>query len=179
MWPGSWDFLSVEDKFLTPKLNAAFRNQPDADFYGFLADDIRISSPAILAKLEALAESWFLSYPNDTIHGKDLGTHFCIGGNLAREMGWVAHPLFNHYYIDRVWQGLAQANGLYRYAPDVIFRHEHPIRMPEMADEIYTETYMENWSRDSQAWEKYLRPKGQASQEATKIFHAIKRAFPS
>lgn len=178
-WPSSWNFLSVEDTYLTPKLNAAFRNQPDAEFYGFIADDVRISSPAILEKLGLLAERWFLSYPNDTIHGKNLGTHFCVGGDLAREMGWIAHPSFHHYYIDRVWKGLGEVNSIYRYAPDVIFRHEHPIKVPEREDDIYTITYLENWHRDSEMWDRYIRKDGPAAGEATKIFNAIKRAFPS
>ena len=179
MWPGSWTFLSVEDKLLTPKLNLAFRNQPDADFYGFIADDVRIKSPAILAKLELLAERWFLSYPNDTIHGKNMGTHFCIGGDLVREMGWIANPLFNHFYIDKTWKGLCQANGLYRYAPDVVFYHEHPNKMPEMADKVYEDTYLNQWKRDSDAWDKYIRPEGLAFEDSSRLLRAVKKAFPS
>jgi hypothetical protein len=177
-WPASWQFLSVKEKFLVPKLNLAFGSQPDADFYGFIADDVRIESPSVLTKLEALAEGWFLSYPNDTIHGKDLGTHFCVGGSLAREMGWMAHPSFRHYYIDNVWKGIGLANGIYRYAPDVIFHHEHPIKVPSMVDEIYSSTYLENWKMDSEIWEKYIRTKGQASRDATQVFQALRRAFP-
>jgi hypothetical protein len=51
--------------------------------------------------------------------------------------------------------------------------------MPEMADKVYEDTYLNQWKRDSDAWDKYIRPEGLALEDSSRLLRAVKKAFPS
>lgn len=140
-WPESWEFYTSGAENFSPALNEFFQKYPDEPNYGFIADDIRLTTEGGLEYLESLAEPFFIAYPNDTIQRSRLATHWCIGGDLVRMMGWFSPPFLTHGYTDQVWQLLGQGAGLLRYAPHVVFYHKHFLADRAKYDEGYAKIY--------------------------------------
>lgn len=140
-WPKLWKFYDSDAKGCGEALNEFYQLHPEEAFYGFIADDIVLRTKGGLEHLQALASPFFIAYPNDTIQRHRLCTHFCIGGDLVREMGWFAYPAFHHGQIDMVWHHLGLLTGLLRYAPQVIFQHKHMLTRLVDYDETYAASY--------------------------------------
>ena len=137
-WPETWDIRVGPKKTLVASLNEALHQNPDEHHYGFIADDTLPSPHNWQKTLEEAAQTNLIAYPNDTIHGESLCTHFCIGGDLVRQMGWLAYPKLHHYFIDNVWFTIGSKLNILRYTPSVTFTHNHPITNPSLNDSTYT-----------------------------------------
>jgi hypothetical protein len=145
-WPKSWEFYVSPAEHFTPAMNEFFSKYPEEDTYGFIADDIRLTSDGALEYLEGLAAPFFIAYPNDTIQRELLCTHYCIGGDLVRLLGWFSPPFLQHGYTDQVWKAIGSKTGLLRYAPHAIFYHKHFL-VPGRGAE-YDEGYKKIYSKD-------------------------------
>lgn len=163
-WPESWIFYTSAAEKFTPALNEFFAKYPDEPHYGFIADDMRLTSEGGLEYLEGLADPFFLAYPNDTIQREILPTHYCIGGDLVRMLGWFSPPFLEHCYTDQVWKFLASKAGLLRYAPQVVFYHDHFL-VPGRGkfDETYAKVYnsdgkmlTDRTRKDYETFQKYI-----------------------
>jgi len=141
--------------------NGFFRAYPNAPFYGFIGDDV-VPSPADWnSQLEEAAGGHFIAYPRDSIHEDRLCPHFCIGGDLVREVGALALPGLWHSYIDTVWYNLGEVAELLRYVPSVQFKHYHPLDKSARMDVVYRrgqETHAQD-KRTYEFWLKFLAPK--------------------
>lgn len=161
-WPESWEFYTSPAEGFTAAMNEFFKKYPDEPFYGFIADDVLLTAEAGLEYLEGLAEPFFVAYPNDTIQRERLPTHYCIGGDLVRMMGWFSPPFLEHNYTDQVWKLLGQTTGLLRYAPHVVFYHKHFITDDAKLDAGYEKSYGRDKfmstpasARDAEVFQKY------------------------
>lgn len=117
-------------------LNYTLHTEKEALYYGFLADDVELMTPFSKVLGEA-AQPGYISYPDDGINGKRLCTHFCIGGCLARAVGWLAHPAIKHTCLDNVWHTIGMNLELLRYKPDVRYKHWHPMTEEVEKDAIH------------------------------------------
>jgi hypothetical protein len=104
--------------------------------------------------------------PNDLdkrFNGK-IGTHGCVSRRWIDELGWVAHPRLNAYYIDTYITVLAKLLGRYVWLPDVIIEHKHPqsgkpvengITMVDTKDfdEVYAENNKKYFEKDRMIFE--------------------------
>lgn len=109
---------------------------PDADWYGFLADDNRPRSKNFDLELIKSAVPGCFVYCNGDGH-KTVSYHegdplpqtipsaMMWGGDLVRFVGWLAAPWANHATTDEVWKHLAMRSGVGRYRHDVIVGHVH------------------------------------------------------
>lgn len=163
LWPESWEFYTSPAENFTPAMNEFFAKYPNEDTYGFIADDIRLTSEGALEYLEMLASPFFVAYPNDTIQRDRLCTHYCIGGDLVRMMGWFSPPFLQHGYTDQVWKLLGGGAGLLRYAPHVVFYHKHWLAGRAKYDDGYAKIYDQKGlmtsdmvTRDAEIWQKYI-----------------------
>jgi len=170
-WPEEWEFYTSPAEGFTAAMNEFFAKYPDEPTYGFIADDIRLTAEESLDYLESLASPFFIAYPNDTIQRDRLCTHYCIGGDLVRIMGWFSPPFLSHGFTDQVWKLLGQGAGLLRYAPHVVFYHKHFLAGRAPYDDGYAKVYDEKGlmtnaavTRDSEVFQKYI-----ASAAATDI----------
>ena len=161
--PESWQIYVSNTKHFSEAMNEFFARNPDEETYGFVADDIELTSEGGLEHLEALATPFFIAYPNDTIQRERLPTHWCVGGDLVRALNWFAPPFLKHNYTDNVWKLLGQNCGLLRYAPNVVFYHHHFIKNRAELNGGYDVTYDENKhmvgplvERDAKAFQQYL-----------------------
>lgn len=142
-WPKSWHFYESMHKALSPSMTEfALEYRPEQEAYGFIADDIVLRTPGGLELLHALAEPCYVAYPNDTIQRHKLATHFCVGGELVRKIGWFGWPGVAHS-VDVPMTTIGRMTGLLRYAPFVIFDHQHFLKDPKLYDATYREMYRE------------------------------------
>lgn len=147
-WPKGWHFYRSEVKYLGPSLNEFFKTYPEEKSYGFIADDIVLRTKGGLELLESLAEPFFVVYPNDCLQRNRLCTHFCIGGDLVRELGWFTLPQMMHS-VDMPWWNLGRNTGLLRYEPRVVFQHKHFLTGQAERDSTYEVTYKKDRNQPS------------------------------
>lgn len=168
-WPKNWEFYVSDTEYFSPALNEFFAKYPNEETYGFIADDMILTGQGSLEHLDALASPFFIAYPNDTIQRHVLPTHYSIGGELVRTMGWFAAPFLKHCHTDMVWKLLGLNCGLLRYAPQIVFYHNHYLRGRTEYDATYQRVYDEKGNVqskisdvDNRAFDQYV--KGEAIQ---------------
>jgi hypothetical protein len=126
-WPDCWHIEIVPMLGNGPTYNEILRRYPDEENYGFLADDVLLNTPGMLAELERSAGNWHIAYSNDQHHGELIPTMPCIGGDLVRSIGYLSPPNFEHWGIDVVWGEFGKRMGLLSYRPDLVYTHLNPI----------------------------------------------------
>lgn len=117
--PKTWDVVIGKERSCGEKLNAVYKAYPCAPFYGFLADDVQLGTPNMLAELRRDAENGFFVWPDDGVHGPRLSTHPVAPGKLIRALGFWAEPKFPHNGIDVVLYRIATALDIVKYRPDL------------------------------------------------------------
>ncbi len=133
-YPSNWRMRIGPRAALSEIYNRVFEEFPLLPWYGILADDVTPETPGWDKKLIEAAGNDGMAYPDD---GIEEPTHFCLGGDLVREMGWLAYPGLNRLYIDTVWRDIAESRGVLRYLPDVKVTHRHPSVGLGLMDKTY------------------------------------------
>lgn len=138
IWPKSWIVLVESERFTAADaMRRAVQYAPRAAFYGFLADDV-VFKTAWSRQLAESAVPCFISYPDDGFQHEALCTHFVVGGDLVRGLGWWALPGLHHTYLDSALMTLGHnVPGLLKYRSDVVWEHLHPELKKAKSDEIY------------------------------------------
>lgn len=124
-WPEGWVLYESAAEWAGEALNQYFDMQPNEPYYGFIGDDIVLRTPLGMSELEDEAGEWCIAYPNDMLQRHRLCTHFCIGGEFARTLGYIVPRTFAHHNIDLALMNIGRETGLIRYCPRVIFQHKH------------------------------------------------------
>jgi hypothetical protein len=151
-WPGGWQIKIVPMRGNGPTYNDIFSMYPDEPCYGFLADDAILDEQGMLRILEQSAGDWNLSYANDKHWGAKLPTMPCIGGELARAVGYLAPTALLHWAIDNAWGTLGERLGCLRYHPELTYTHLNPVWGTAPDDPTY------QWARAlSPEWERVYR----------------------
>lgn len=128
-----WEVVVAKRAPLSEIYNDVFDRR--LDWYGFLADDVLPETPRWDRALINAAGPNGMAHCDDGIGGQ--ATHFVVGGNLVREIGWVALPGLHRTYIDTVWNAVANERGVLRYLPDVKLTHLHFSNRLAMFDQTY------------------------------------------
>lgn len=118
-------------------LNNIFKKYPNEPFYGFIADDefLMPDSPSDWdQRLIAAAGKWDIAHGLDDMHqGKRMQGYVCIGGDLARAVGYLALPTCWHWYgLDNMWEWLSAptqfgGGGAFqmKLVPEIKVEHRH------------------------------------------------------
>ena len=122
------------------------------DWYGFLADDVLPETLNWDSTLIDAAGPDGMAYGDDGIH--QAPTHFVLGGDLVRDIGWLALPGLDRLYIDTVWKDIATDREVLRYLPDVKITHLHFSNRRAMRDAIYRKPTKDNDRALYEAWRK-------------------------
>lgn len=133
-YPDNWALRIRERMPLSEIYNKAFEEFPFEDFYGIFADDVTPETEGWDHKLIEAAGRDGMAYGDD---GIGTATHFALGGDLVREMGWLAYPGLDRLYIDTIWQDISLAKRVIHYLPDVKIIHRHPSVGLGMMDATY------------------------------------------
>ena len=123
--PDNWLFEVSPRRPLSGIYNDWFRAMPDLGWYGFLADDVEPETESWEQALIETAGRDGLAFGDDGINGANHAAHFVLGGDLAREVGFLCLPGLHRLYIDTAWCDIARERGVFRYRPDVKLTHAH------------------------------------------------------
>lgn len=125
---------------LVPKLNAAALAAVDSyGIIGFAGDDHRPRTGHWAdAYLDALDElgTGVVSCP-DGYRPDDLPTQWAMTSDLVRTLGGMVPAPVAHLFCDDAIRELAKAADCYRYLPDVLIEHMHPVAGKADRDEQY------------------------------------------
>lgn len=152
-------------------LNFLFKEFPDEPFYGFIADDEFVQTPGFDKRLVEAAGGWNISHGNIGTDvkgniGKRAQGFLCIGGNLARAVGYLAIPECFHWYgLDDMWERLAEARVCEKiFCEDVIIEHHHPYRDKSVPHDECNKLSESRVDEDRNAYVKWLwSPEGCAA----------------
>ena len=155
--PDEWDLVVENFRFTaTDAMRWVVENYPNATAYGFLGDDI-VFRTKWWRELAEAAQDLYISYPDDSVHGGQLPTHFVCGRRLIEAAGWWALPGLIHSGVDLAWYIIGlNIPGLLRYKPEVVFEHIHPLIHKSPDDAIYqfARSHLKDDDKVFQAWHK-------------------------
>jgi hypothetical protein len=149
----------------------AYLMYPKEPFYGFVADDLEFLTEGWDQRLQEAAGSWKMAWADDGIHSGRIPTHYALGGELVRAVGYWGPPGFFHNCIDGVWQEIVGQAGLGEYCSDVKFRHNHWVLNKALKDRIY-EMVVEKHVEDIERFDEYT-----GSLEFTALLDRVKRSY--
>lgn len=136
-WPHDWEIIIADRIPLGDIYNSALNAMPDLEWYGFLADDVVPETFGWDRLLIKAAGSFGLAFGDDGINGETRATHFVLGGDLVRRVGYLALPGLDRTYIDTVWNDIAHKRVVSRYLPDVKMTHKHFSNRTALMDQTY------------------------------------------
>ncbi len=148
----NWIFTVAKRASFSSIYNEFFIAWPNLDWYGFLADDVvPETSDWDRLLIEATGKDG-LAFGDDGINGGTFATHFVVGGDLVRSVGWLALHGLDRIYIDTVWNDIAADRGVRRYLPDVKLRHHHFSNGLALMDQTYRKPTKDNDRILYEAW---------------------------
>lgn len=108
-------------------LNWLLKEYPNEPFYGFIGDDEFVYSKGWNIQLTQAAGDWNVSHANDGWQsGRRIHSYVCIGGELARAVGYLAVPGCWHWFgFDAMWEVVAQHLPVRRFLEQVETEHRH------------------------------------------------------
>jgi hypothetical protein len=131
--PKGWKIVfNSENLGALGALNKVFADNLEEGFYGFIGDDEFLDEnapPDWDAKLIAAAGDWDFAHGIDSLHGGGRAQgYLCIGGKLARSVGYLAIPECWHWYgLDTMWETLTRSGAcLERLVAAVKIDHRRP-----------------------------------------------------
>lgn len=162
-----WEFFyNPENIGALGALNYILQMYPDEPWYGFIGDDEFLDmtvKPGWDTELVNAAGNWCVSHANDLWQShKRIHSYVCIGGDLARTVGYLAIPGCWHWYgFDNMWEALTHPLGLRRWCADIRTQHLHYLNKGASHDECYAlgeskteddEKIFRKWYNTERAW---------------------------
>ncbi len=145
-----WEVVVFKRTLLSKVYNEVYNR--NLDWYGFLADDILPETKHWDRLLVEAAGKDGLAFGEDGINGDTRATHFVVGGQLTREIGWLALPGLDRVYIDTVWHDIATERNVLRFLPEVKLTHLHFSNRRALRDKTYKK---HNKDRDKSIYESW------------------------
>lgn len=157
--PANWQVIRrPRPESLGALCNEFFALFPNEPWYGLIADDMVPRTRGWDKQLIEAAGSDGLSYGDDCINGKAKATHPVIGGDLVRELGWIALPGLTRIYIDDALMESARRRSKLHYLPAVITEHLHFSTGKSPNDAVYAKPRAGEDKEIFDAWRKALPP---------------------
>lgn len=162
--PRDWSIISsAENKGVLGALNFLFKEFPEEPWYGFIADDEFVSTPVFDKRLIEAAGDWGISHGNigpdaRGEYGKRAQGFLCIGGKLARAVGYLAIQECWHWRgLDDFWERMAEARACEKiYCEDVIIEHRHPYLDKKIPHDECNKLSEGRINEDTDAYVKWL-----------------------
>lgn len=170
--PKDWQIIgSTENMGALGALNFLFKEFPGEPWYGFMSDDEFVSTPGFDKRLIQAAGDWNISHGNigpdiKGEYGKRAQGFLCIGGKLARAVGYLAIPGGWHWYcLDDFYERLAEARVCEKiYCEDIIIQHRHPYRDKSVPHDDCNKLAESQIDKDRDVYVKWLwSPEGCAA----------------
>ncbi len=149
-----WTIQIGERKRFSDIYLEALQLFPDSKWYGFIADDVVPETPHWDIKLIEAAGSDGMAVPAGGHEDYTGAPHFVLGGDLVREVGWLALPKLDRLFIDTVWWDVAKALNVLRFVPNVVLSHHHFSNKKALYDKTYKKTRKAEDRAHYDAWRK-------------------------
>src|SRR6266568_860331 len=139
-------------------LNLLFKEYPNEPYYGLLGDDEFVHTKDWNRKLTEAAGQWNISHANEGWQSSQrIHSFTCIGGSLARSVGYLAIPACWHWYgVDTMWEAINQHIPIRRFCEDVKTEHRHFLNHKAVKDECYA-LGESRVKEDGVAWEESIK----------------------
>jgi hypothetical protein len=127
-WPSHWKIHKSEEHLeMSGAINALFNLYPNETFYGMLDDHTRPLSELWATKMQSAAgdiriASGFNLKNRFKPDGRMRINNFCMGGELARKLGWVWPDFVVHMYGDDVLEDIGYRYGILTFVEDAVFQ---------------------------------------------------------
>ena len=126
-WPEHWKIhRSYAHLEMAGAINALFRLYPDEPFYGMLDDHTLPLMPMWATNMQAAAGSWKIAsgwnQTNRYRDGRMRINNYCLGGNLARALGWVWPDFVIHMYGDDVLEDIGYGLEIIEFVREAEFQ---------------------------------------------------------
>ncbi len=169
-WPKHWEIHQSDEHLeMQLALNQLFALYPNEPCYGVLTDTSRPISSQWASRLEAAAGTSAISMCNTTKHrmnpdtGKRRITSYCLGGDLARAVGWVWFDRCVHLYGDNVWEDIGYELDIMKYLDDVVIlallKREGEVPVDDNHKRLWQgKQYMEHDRQAYMAWKRKAFP---------------------
>jgi len=111
---------------------------------------------------------------SDGYRTDQLPTWCAMTSNIVRTLGYMAPPNLVHMYVDNAWQTLGTALGKYRFLPDVLVEHLHPLAGKSAMDAGYARVNSAGvYARDEAAYVAWVRDDMPAAVERLRFGAAV------
>jgi hypothetical protein len=124
-FPEGWRMVVYPRLSMCGKSNRAFHENPGKEWYGFVDDDAVPQTLNWDRRLVEAAGRDGLSHCWNGIGNERLASQFVIGGDFARELGWMFYPGLSRIYGDDIITALADDRGVRKYLGDVRLEQMH------------------------------------------------------
>lgn len=151
--PENWTISISERVPLGEIYNRAFAAMPVLEWYGIFADDVVPETMGWDTALINAAGADGLAYGDDSVD-ENSATHFVIGGDLARSVGWLGLPGLDRLYIDTAWNDIAEQRSVKRYLPKIKITHHHFSNRLALMDATYKKTSQDSDRAVYETWRR-------------------------
>lgn len=153
-FPKDWIAIAgIRHDGLASMFNEAFHRFPNEPWYSYMTDDTIPRTKHWDKILIEKAGNDGVAYPDDGINGEKLAGIPVIGGDLVRDMGWLALPGLKRIYIDNAITEVARRAGKLHYCPEVLIEHMHFSNGKSAFDDTYAKP---DSHLDKQRYEEWL-----------------------
>jgi len=121
--PRRWIFHVCPRLYLGPKLNYLVGQFPGRPWYGNINDDMLPETQGWDGLLPQAAGRRGIAWADDGLNRR-LGAA-AYGGELIRDLGWLACPALKHFYIDDVHELIAAELAVGTLCRDIRIAHLH------------------------------------------------------
>lgn len=110
----------------------------DAEWVGWLADDLKPETPNWDTKLIDQLNGWNVISSNDGLFApRKLNGGVCWSNQLLKAAGYIYAPGLRHFYVDDTWERIGRKTGCWHVDMQTLVRHEHDLatgRLDRMKD---------------------------------------------
>jgi SAM-dependent methyltransferase len=108
-------------------------------YIGFIGDDIVFQTKWESEFVNFMSkEDYALAYANDLVHiDGSLPTHPFVTSNMVTALGFFGCPAIGHHYLDNFWIDMAREVGAFKFFPEIIMEHFHPMVGKAPEDQMY------------------------------------------
>ena len=154
--PYNWKLVAYPPMSMVERTNQVFYDYPNEDWYGYVDDDAVPETYKWDVKLIEAAGRDGISHPFNGIGNEKLASQFVMGGDLARDLGWILLKGLKRLYGDNAVTDVGRSRKCIKYLPDVKLVQYHfsnglaPVdttyQKPEAKDDhsTYMKWYSEN-----------------------------------
>lgn len=168
-WPAHWKIHRSDTHLeMQGAINALFRLYPDEPFYGMLDDHTQPLMPmwatnmAAAAGSRKIASGW--NQKNRFRDGKMRVNNYCMGGDLARTLGWVWPSFVVHLYGDDAIEDIGYGLQILEFVKEAEFRplllRDGTLERDENSKRQWQgKSYVERDRQAYTAWRRHELPK--------------------